>query len=393
MVDFKRTDIETEWCSSLCWYGESVIDIFHGGVKYHLDGTIEEPGAIRRVYAYPFDSISSCGKHAVLYEALGTKGLLIDIEGQDDTRELNRSYYHARDYRYPITLFNIPDGRKVIAHCPEEYCSLELELVEGGEVLTKREYHSADVFHSDLMTSLDGRYLLDRGWVWHPWNIVGVYDVKLALEDPSHLDGHGLDVPQGGSLDWEPQTATFCGHKIVTASYTDSDMYFEGEREPSVEEDFELIPAEEGVPETNPDTLERIRWIRGSDITIVDSEGNPLKPQPTPKRPAGARYLLQVYDLDKENLISSREMPEMPGRMMSLGKNHVLSLFDHPKVIEIETGKVVLRIEDLFPGPEQEQPSAMMQDVKEPYLALDPRNNRFAIGTEKKVTIIEIKGL
>jgi len=50
----------------------------------------------------------------------GTKALLLEPGGKF-IREVNRSYYHAEAYRYPLALFTLPDGRTGLVHCLEEY--------------------------------------------------------------------------------------------------------------------------------------------------------------------------------------------------------------------------------------------------------------------------------
>src|SRR5262249_4371873 len=133
------------------------------------------------------------GRFAVVYERLGTKGLLLH-DGKI-LRELDRSFYHARAYEYPVTLFREPDGRLLLAQCPKLYCCIELEEVESGQSLTASAGRKpADFFHSRLAASPGGKRLLSAGWVWHPWSAVECFDVARALADPRHLD-HGDTLP------------------------------------------------------------------------------------------------------------------------------------------------------------------------------------------------------
>jgi hypothetical protein len=179
--------------------------------------TVKEPDTCR-IFAYPFDSISGNGTYAVQYEKYGTKGLLVRVDGIKEIREINRNYYQARDCAYPITIFTLPDGRDALIHCPIEYCSLDIELAADGDCLTRRDYPSNDIFHSKLEVSEDGRFLMENAWLWQPWSIVQAYDLQLALQNPDSLDGEGVRIPQGGSLCWEPESVTICGHSVVTAS-------------------------------------------------------------------------------------------------------------------------------------------------------------------------------
>jgi hypothetical protein len=205
---------------SLCWSGEGLVDWVSGGIRHALDGTAVESD-VR--FGYRFDAAVSSqdGRYAVLYEKLGTKALLLR-DGRL-VRELSRSYYRAEVYEYPIALHTLPGGRTLLAHCPEEYCRLELEDADTGERLTRREGESPDFFHSRLQFSPDGRYLLSAGWIWQPVDAVEVFDVAQALERPE-----SLDQPQSlelGESFLEIHSAAFGarGSLVVNCSGVDGD--------------------------------------------------------------------------------------------------------------------------------------------------------------------------
>ncbi len=126
-----KIEVKTK-VKSLCWQGDRLIDWAGGGIAYDLEGKVY--GSIVR-YAYRFDAavVSPSGEYAVIYERLGTKGLVLK-QGKP-IREINRSFYHADAYEYPIVLFKLPDGREVIAHCPDHYNQLEIEELENGKRL------------------------------------------------------------------------------------------------------------------------------------------------------------------------------------------------------------------------------------------------------------------
>src|SRR4029453_17234961 len=171
---------------TLCWMGDDLVDWAAGGVIYHLDGSSTPAGVF---YAYRFDAAVAApsGRYVALYERLGTKALLLD-NGRL-LRELDRSYYHAHVYEYPIALFALPDGREVVAHCPESYRQLEIEEIASGRRLTARKKaRPADFFHSRLAVNPNSTRLLSAGWIWHPVDSVSTYDLKRALADPASLD-------------------------------------------------------------------------------------------------------------------------------------------------------------------------------------------------------------
>jgi len=98
---------------SLVWEGDDLIDWVMGGQRISLSGAIQPPGIY---HSYRFDSAiaSPSGRFTALFEKLGTKALLLD-HGKL-SRELNRSYYCADVYEYPISFLSLPDGTEAIAH-------------------------------------------------------------------------------------------------------------------------------------------------------------------------------------------------------------------------------------------------------------------------------------
>lgn len=191
---------------SLVWQGDLLVDWVSGGTRYYLDGTVVKSN---RNIGYRFDKATTLpdGSYAVIYEEFGTKGLIIRNElekpqyksidagnrtfsfKQYDFREINRSYYQADVYSYPLALFRLPNGHPALLHCPDEYNRLEIDLLENGKRLTESGTRNpADAFHSHLQVSPSGRYALSAGWVWHPVDTLWVFDLQQALENPAHLD-------------------------------------------------------------------------------------------------------------------------------------------------------------------------------------------------------------
>lgn len=188
-MQFEEIRIEAKGVKSLCWLGDSLVDWVAGIAIYELTGKAHRP---RINYAYRFDAAvtSPSGRFAVIYEKLGTKALVLD--NGKVVRELNRSFYYAHAYEYPVALFRLPDGREVIAHCLESYCRIEIDDLITGERLTKSlDRKPRDTFFSRLAANANGKKLLMAGWVWHPMDVVAVYDIEAALKDPQILDCRG----------------------------------------------------------------------------------------------------------------------------------------------------------------------------------------------------------
>jgi hypothetical protein len=221
-MNFTRVTLPASRLSSLAWDRDDLVD-WVGGARYHLDGRCEPMNVGS---AYRFDAAVGFEGLAVQFEALGTKGLVIRDNGQrarpgyfpasvNIIREIDRSYYHADDYWFPVTLFAGADGRTLLAHCPRQYNVIDIDD-PAGTCLTPRPVEgAADYFHSRLEASTDGRWLLSNGWVWHPWGVACVYDVARAIEDPPYLSTSGEQLELGDAWDWQVDAATFVGDRIL----------------------------------------------------------------------------------------------------------------------------------------------------------------------------------
>lgn len=182
-----RQTIKEGRFSTLTWSGDYLIDWAKSGTLFLPDGQIKKLG--NYFLAFPFDSAvsSSDGVYSVVYTRLGTKGIL--MKNGEILREINRSYYHAGVYEYPVAFAKMKDGRDILIHCPNEYNRLEFEEVETGLPLTNHaDRDPSDFFHSRLEVSPDNKTLLSKGWMWHPYDFVEVFDIEECIENPKALD-------------------------------------------------------------------------------------------------------------------------------------------------------------------------------------------------------------
>jgi hypothetical protein len=305
---------------SLCWHGDELVDWVSGIVRYRLDATVVEA---RINWTYRFDRVVAFpdGEYAVIYESLGTKGLI--LRGGRHLREINRSYYCADAYEYPVALTRLADGRAVIAHCPDEYCKIELEEVETGRRLTAREGEPADFFHSRLQFSPGGRFILSAGWVWHPFDTVAVFDVERALAEPASLD-QMWDIRLEG-VNGETHAAAFSG------------------------------------PET---------FVFAGD---AEEEREPV---------------VGVYNLVEGRVVSLSPIAEQVGTLMPLG-DFAVGFYEHPKLIELKTGRVVHRWDDIASGG---QNSSIIGHLETgiPPTALDPARRRFAVAGLEAIVVVQL---
>ena len=306
-----------------------------GSAAFALDGT-EQPRQVN--YAYRFDAAtaSPSGRFAVIYETLGTKGLLLD-RGRI-LREIDRSFYCASSYEYPVALFDVPDGRTLLAHCPRDYCRIELEDAETGCSLTSSaERKPADFFHARLAASPGGKRLLSAGWIWHPLDEVAWFDVAQALADPHHLDA-GAAFPR-----------PFNPYLVAESSacWLDDDCF------------AVAASAEPGQDEIEEEIEPRLH-------------------------PSG----LAVYDVARQTCLRTFQLDEPAGTLVGLGTRHVLSLYRHPKLIDLATGQVVHTWTDLQTGLQISSIMDADNHDRPPPMAFDRTGLRFALANGDTVTVI-----
>lgn len=291
----------TAEAQSLVWDGDELVDVVGGGRRWGPDG-VERSGPVVRRFPFDRSVVSPSGRYSVVYAERGTKALLLD--GDRLVRELNRSYYQADVFDYPVALGVLRDGREILVHCPEEYNVLEIEDAESGERLTESERDPKDVFHSRLEVSPDGRHLLSAGWFWHPYGIVEVFDLAGALTDPAVLDGSGV-LPSDSGIDDE----------VVSACWLDGDRMAVATGEPAHDDEGFLVlgPGQLGVW-----SLSANRWIHRSRVdfcigtliargdTVVSLYGHP-----------------RLIDVTTGALLAEWPMVEVPRRDGSYGVTHI----------------------------------------------------------------------
>ncbi len=76
--------------------------------------------------------------------------------------------------------------------------------------------------------------------------------------------------------------------------------------------------------------------------------------------------------------------------MIAIGKRHVFSLYRHPKLVDLSTGKVTHIWSELQSGLQDGSIIwHLHDDARPPPMAFDPARNRFAILNRDTITVIE----
>ena len=314
---------------SLVWHGDSLIDWVAGGVRYELDGQITAASVI---YSYRFDAAcaSPSREHVLLYERCGTKGVL--LKKGEILREINRSFYHAGVYEFPACFARIPSGQEVLIHCPDDYNQLDIEDLDTGKRLTDIPSRKpADFFHSRLAASPQGNHFLSAGWVWHPFDMLSVFNLEESLQDPKGLDGPGNLFP---GLSTAISSATFVDEQRLVLATCDETFL----------DDDEL------------------------------SDDSVLRPNS-----------IALWSLEEAKIISQATLSELAGTLMTVDSQFVIGFHQNPKLINIKSGEVVSRLENLDSG---KQLSSIIHHIDAlPPLALDADHQRFALATENEIIV------
>jgi len=330
-MNVEESRIPAQGVLSLVWDGDELVDMARGGWRYPLDGD-PVPNPISHGNLFDAAVALPDSPWSVIYTRRGTKGLV--LRGGQLVREINRSYYCADAYEYPIVLFRLRSGREVLAHCPDEYCRLEIEDLATGELLTRSASRKpGDFFHSRLITSADGRYLASAGWVWHPIDAVAAYDVEAALVDPTHLDGKGIGIDP-----WAEESS---------AAFTN---------------DGRLLVALHGLDDD--ETLPKL-------TTTTE---------------------LLTYDLAHPKNPSRIELDGRLGSLMAVGPRHILAMYEHPRLIDLTTRKVVRSWPHIHSGT---QTSSILQGklADPPPMAIDGRLLRCAFADDTGITVLRLSGI
>jgi hypothetical protein len=315
---------------SLVWQGDELFSGVGGGRRWGHDG-VERKALFE--WSFPFDAgtTSVSGPYSAVYQERGTKGVL--LEGERVVRELNRSYYRAPNFDYPLALGRLGDGRQVVVHCPDKYNVLQIEDAASGERLTAGRREPEDVFHSRLGLSPDGRYLLSVGWFWQPFGIAMVYDTALALTDPGTLDGEGV-LPAAAVMNGE----------VTAGCWLDADrlVLATGTEEWDDEEEAALPPRHLGVW-----SVSEGRWLHRSPV--ADAE---------------------------------------PGVLLLPRGDQVVSLFGHPRLLDSATGRIIAE------WPEVAVPVKTTcfgyDRVPTPVAALHPDGTRLAVAQAESIALITL---
>lgn len=310
---------------TISWRNNKIIDWELAGKEYSLDGTITEQ--FKYTYFYKFDAAitSPDGQYGFIYEWLGTKGLL--LKNGELLREINRPYYCAEVHEYPAVFIELK-GKTYLIHCPLEYDRIDFEDADTGELITNVNGRtSPDIFHSRLELSPGNKFLMSKGWVWHPRELINVFKITDILSDPTLLNGMGLEPDVYG--------------EISMASFINDDAI-----------------------------------LIGSSDEIMDDDERPAFP---PKH-------IAIWDLNSNTLSKPVKVNGEFGNLFAIDENLAWDMFSFPKIINIKTGEIVAKDETIDSG---KQASSIMHHVDgRPQIIFNRETKQIAISGKDSIDIL-----
>jgi len=315
--------ITANYLKTICWKDDNIVD-WAGGYTYSLGGKVRQLGSH---YAYSFNSaISSAdGSYIFIYNKLGTKGLL--LKNGELIREINRSYYYANAYEFPVA-FTTLGNKTYLIHCPVAYNQLDLEDVETGEIITNISGRKpTDIFYSRLEVSSDGAFLMSKGWVWHPLHEISVFDIKECIRNPLLMDN--------------PQFYPNAGAEICTASFIDDNTI-----------------------------------VIGSSDEIID-EDNMGKLPPNH---------ICLWDFKTDHFCGPVKVKEDFGNLFAINANYCWDLLGFPKIIDIRTGEIVDQNKEIDSG--KQQSSIISSTGNYPSIIFNRQTKQIAIAKHEKIEVL-----
>lgn len=262
----------------------------------------------------------------LLFINIGTKGLL--LKGGELLREINRSYYCANVFEYPAVFFSIEDTTYLI-HCPTNYSRLDFENVETGEIITNIAGRKPmDFFHSRLEIDPSGKFLMSKGWHWHPLDAVYVFNIADCIKNPLLLD--------------ESDVRPDYGVEVCTASF-----------------------------------ITGSKILVGSSYEVFDDENIILPP-----------LNIAIWDFQESQLTNIAKVNGEFGNLFAINEEFAWDTFNYPKIIHLETGEIADEEKLIFSG--QQQSSIVRGLDKFPLIAFNSKTKQLAIGYESKIEILTL---
>ncbi len=209
--------------------------------------------------------ISLDGKWGALANLRKTRGVVVDLIAGRRTMFLSREDYHADFSSFPLAFWEYK-GRTLLIH-GTEWNRLDISDPATGVLLTPREptqyvekvrpEHYLDYFHGRLMVSPDQNWIVDDGWVWHPWAVVAAWNLPRWLEENVWESEDGPSLRSVSDFPcWDMPMGWLGDHILALWGY--------GNDESSLISAVRWVDLSTGAP---------VDWFPGPEIASMDEDG------------------------------------------------------------------------------------------------------------------------
>lgn len=321
----RRTTIKTNYLQTIDWYENSLIDWNSAGTQYTEKGEVKQLNK----YFFGFTCDGSItyenGEYVLIYQKLGTKGLL--LKNGELLREINRSYYQSSVYEFPATFLTFKN-KTYLVHCPFSYNQIDFEDAETGEIVTRSTKRKPkDIFHSRLEVSPDNKSLISKGWVWHPIDVMELFDIEKCFENPSLLD-KGINIPNVNA-------------EISSASFINNDKIL----------------------------------VRASKEGWADEESDIIKDGQ-----------IATWNFKMGEILNPITTNSDIGNIFAINETKCWDLYNNPKIIDLTNGEVVDQIEEIDSGKQGSSIISHLADL--PRIAFNRKTKQMAIAKDNTIEIL-----
>ncbi|AYV81440.1 MAG: hypothetical protein Harvfovirus34_5 [Harvfovirus sp.] len=146
------------------------------------DSNLAIPTGGKAIYISPDDS------YIAITERYGLKAIIINLKTKSKVLDLTRIDYHSNHSQFSLAFTKVAD--KILLIYTTTWNRLELFDLNDGKLLSWRseikygDKYYLDYFHSELIPSPDGQFVIDSGWIWGPAGVPYLLDVSEWMKNP-----------------------------------------------------------------------------------------------------------------------------------------------------------------------------------------------------------------
>ncbi len=179
-------------------------------------------------------TLSGNGRFAAVCQTFDRHGMVVDLDDGRLCMTLDRGDYHVDVTPFAVAFFE-DEGNTYIVHATD-WNRLDIAEPASGRCLSERgptRYrrgeerpgHYLDYFHGRLRVSPDQRWIVDDGWVWHPFGVVSVWDLRRWHRDNvwESEDGPSRKSVCARAYFWNGPMCWIDNHTLAVWGYGDDD--------------------------------------------------------------------------------------------------------------------------------------------------------------------------